>query len=299
MLLWRLAVSAVLIPLLFAAFWLDHRLGHRAYVLLALTGLLAVTSAAELAAMLRARGMKPNAPLTALFALGVVGAAWWDALASGDPEFVAGWDALGPVAAAFALVVLALFVKQAVLYREPGGNAETLASEVLVVSYVGVLLAMTAQLRWVAGAPAGYLVLGSVVVAAKFGDVGAYTIGRLFGRRKLIPRLSPGKTWAGACGALGASGLAGWAWLHWATPLFDPAWRPPAAGWAVLYGMLIGLAGLVGDLCESLLKRDMGKKDSANLLPGFGGLLDLLDSILFAGPLAWLLWQTLPLATWR
>jgi phosphatidate cytidylyltransferase len=56
--------------------------------------------------------------------------------------------------------------------------------------------------------------------------------------------------------------------------------------------------GLIGDLCESLVKRDVEKKDSATLLPGFGGLLDLLDSVLYAGPVAYLLWQVIPLRTW-
>jgi phosphatidate cytidylyltransferase len=65
----------------------------------------------------------------------------------------------------------------------------------------------------------------------------------------------------------------------------------------VCYGLIIGLVGLVGDLCESLIKRDVGRKDSAALMPGFGGLLDLLDSILYAGPVAYVLWRTLPLAT--
>ncbi|MEX0716162.1 MAG: phosphatidate cytidylyltransferase [Planctomycetaceae bacterium] len=299
MLAWRLAVSAVLIPLLFATFWLDHRLGHRAQVLFGVASLLSIAAAAELSAMLQGRAMRPAALCPAVLSGVVTAAAWWAVWFHGDPNFVAGWDALGPVALAFALAVFVLFVRRAILYREPGGNAETLASEILIVAYVGLMLAMTAQLRWVAGAQAGYLVLGSVVIATKMGDVGAYTVGRLFGKRKLIPRLSPGKTWAGAFGALGTAGLAAWAWLHWATPLFDSAWRPPAAGWAILYGVLLGLAGLVGDLCESLLKRDVGTKDSANLFPGFGGLLDLLDSILFAGPVAWLLWRVLPLATWQ
>lgn len=299
MLRWRLTVSAVLIPLLFAVFWLDHRLGTPAYGLLALASILSIAGAAELAVMLRTRGMRPHAATVAAMSWLVTAAAWWNAIREGNPAFVAGPAALGPVALAFATSVLTLFVRRAIVYREPGDNTETLGSEILIVAYVGLLLAMTAQLRWVAGVQAGYLVLGSVVVATKMGDVGAYTFGRLFGRKKLIPRLSPGKTWAGAWGALGTAGVAGWAWLHWTTPLFGSAWAPPPAGWAILYGVLLGLAGLVGDLCESLLKRDVGKKDSSNLLPGFGGLLDLLDSILFAGPVAWLLWQVFPLATWR
>jgi phosphatidate cytidylyltransferase len=66
----------------------------------------------------------------------------------------------------------------------------------------------------------------------------------------------------------------------------------------VSYGVLVALAGIVGDLCESLIKRDLDKKDAAALLPGFGGLIDLTDSIVYAGPLAYLLWLTLPLANW-
>jgi phosphatidate cytidylyltransferase len=64
------------------------------------------------------------------------------------------------------------------------------------------------------------------------------------------------------------------------------------------YGVLVAIAGIVGDLCESLIKRDLGKKDAAALLPGFGGLVDLTDSIVYAGPIAYLLWLTLPPATW-
>jgi phosphatidate cytidylyltransferase len=138
-----------------------------------------------------------------------------------------------------------------------------------------------------------------MVIATKFGDIGAYTLGRLFGKRKMAPRLSPGKTWMGGLGALLFSALAGWAWLQFATPLFNADWQPPAWYLSLFYGAVLGVAGLLGDLCESLIKRDVGNKDSARLMPGFGGLLDLLDSILFAGPVAYLLWITLPLATWQ
>jgi phosphatidate cytidylyltransferase len=65
-----------------------------------------------------------------------------------------------------------------------------------------------------------------------------------------------------------------------------------------VYGLILGITGLVGDLCESLIKRDVGKKDSSSLLPGFGGLLDLVDSVLYAAPVAYVLWKALPLATW-
>ena len=92
--------------------------------------------------------------------------------------------------------------------------------------------------------------------------------------------------------------MAAWAWLQFATPRFVPGGRPPEWYWSVLYGIVLGGVGLIGDLCESLIKRDMGQKDSAPLLPGFGGLLDLIDSVIYAGPVAYLLWLALPLATW-
>ena len=115
---------------------------------------------------------------------------------------------------------------------------------------------------------------------------------------KMAPWLSPGKTWAGFVGALVGSSLSAWGWLHFATPLFNSTWQPPAWYWSLLFGGLIGLVGLIGDLCESLIKRDMQQKDAAALMPGFGGLLDLLDSLLYAGPVAFILWKILPLQTW-
>ena len=93
------------------------------------------------------------------------------------------------------------------------------------------------------------------------------------------------------------------AWLHLATPLFTPRgespWESPLWYASAIYGLILGVTGLVGDLCESLIKRDVGKKDSSSLLPGFGGLLDLMDSVLYAGPVAYVLWKALPLVTWQ
>jgi phosphatidate cytidylyltransferase len=161
-----------------------------------------------------------------------------------------------------------------------------------------VLFGVTTQLRWCAGGEAGDLILGSMIIAVKSGDIGAYTFGRLFGRRKMAPRLSPNKTWAGAFGALFTAALGSIAWQQIATPIFNGNWQPCPWCWAAAYGLVLGLAGMIGDLCESLIKRDMGAKDSAPLLPGLGGVLDFLDSILFAGPIAYLWWQVLPLAKW-
>jgi phosphatidate cytidylyltransferase len=179
---------------------------------------------------------------------------------------------------------------------------ETLGVEVLIVSYAGLLLCLTARLRWIGAGPEsssqGYFVLGSLIVATKSGDIGAYTFGRLFGRRKMAPVLSPGKTWAGAIGAVVVAALASCIWFQAGLRLFNAQWVPGAVIACLTYGVLIAIAGIVGDLCESLIKRDLGKKDAAALLPGFGGLIDLTDSIVYAGPIAYLLWLTLPLVDW-
>ena len=297
MLAWRLVISALLIPALVAVFVLDHRAGASAPYLLILTLLLAARGAWEMALLLKTRIAVPDQVLTIGCTMAVVAAAWLGPRGHADDAFAA-TAALGPVALVFALSILLLFLVRAAGYVGPGSTSETLGAEVLTVAYIGVLLAVTAQLRWVAGAEAGYLALGSLVIATKCGDIGAYTLGRLFGKRKMVPRLSPGKTWAGGLGALLGAGLAAWAWLHFATPRIVSGARPPEWYWSVLYGVVLGAVGLVGDLCESLIKRDVGQKDSAPLLPGFGGLLDLIDSVIYAGPIAYILWLVLPLAKW-
>jgi phosphatidate cytidylyltransferase len=291
---WRLGLSAILIPGLIGLFVADHRAGEGAPVLFLFCLLLSIRSAWELQQLLTVRQMRPRLIEPVLGCIALLLATWWPHVADRDlPE-----TSLGLVAIVLSFCVIGLLGMGAVRYRAPGETMETLGAHLIIVGYAGLLLALTAQLRWVAGAEAGYLVLGSLIVTAKLGDVFAYTVGRLFGKRKMSPLLSPGKTWAGFVGALGGSALASWLWLTFATPRFGDGWAAPAAWATIVYGLVIGVVALAGDLCESLIKRDVGKKDSAPLFPGFGGLLDLLDSVLYAGPVAFILWQTLPLVTW-
>ncbi len=300
MLAWRLGISAVLIPALFGLFYLDHRIGQLAPVLFVLCVGLAIRSAWELCELLTVRAMRPLFKVTAPLCVLAIVAAW--TFPFGLADNIGG--SLQAINTVFFTSVLILFMTGAARYMGPGTNMETLGAELIVVSYVGVLLAVTAQLRWVAGAQAGYLVLGSVIVSAKAGDTMAYTFGRLFGKTKMAPVLSPGKTWAGFVGAIVGSAAAGAAWLYFVPPAFGPdgidvaKWKPVPVMLGAVYGSILGLVGLIGDLCESLIKRDCEKKDAAELMPGFGGLLDLLDSVLFAGPVALLLWWILPLKTW-
>lgn len=293
MLAWRLFLGPILIAGLFGLFVADARAGAAAPVLWGLACLLTLRSTWELVQLLRVR-FDPNLRLLMIGCLAVVSANWTPALALPPAFLDAAAARLGPVLLGYALAVMALFVGRMASYRAPGKTLENLGAELVVLSYVALFISLTVQLRWVDPHHPGYLPLGSLIVATKCGDTSAYFAGRLFGKTKLSPLISPGKTRAGAVGALIGAAAGSWAWFFWATSWLTDA-TPGRWYIAILYGLLLGVVGLVGDLAESLLKRDLGAKDSAPLLPGFGGLLDLLDSIIFAGPVAYLLWLILPL----
>jgi phosphatidate cytidylyltransferase len=160
--------------------------------------------------------------------------------------------------------------------------------------YLGVTLNLLNRLALVdglwAGAPInlGGMLVVLLIVAVKFGDIAAYFGGRAFGRRKMSPDISPGKTWEGFLasfvGAVGGTCLFAWAFgLATGTPPFTHAWQP------VVWGLVLGPLGVAGDLAESAMKRDAAVKDSGTSLPGFGGWLDVLDALILAAPAAWLL----------
>jgi len=113
------------------------------------------------------------------------------------------------------------------------------------------------------------------------GDVGAYYVGRSLGRHKLAPIVSPGKSWEGSAASLALSLVFGFFFLRWAIPAVAPAT-------ALALTAAANIAGQFGDLCESALKRGAGVKDSSTLLPGHGGMLDRVDSTLFALPVVYL-----------
>lgn len=116
--------------------------------------------------------------------------------------------------------------------------------------------------------------------AVKASDIGAYTFGRLFGKHKLAPRVSPGKTWEGLAGAVAAAIVVSLAFAL----VFGimKVWLAP------VFGAMMAVVGQLSDLVESMLKRDAQQKDSSNRVPGFGGILDVIDSPLFAAPCAYL-----------
>jgi phosphatidate cytidylyltransferase len=155
---------------------------------------------------------------------------------------------------------------------------------VLGVAYVGGLMSYGSLLR---ALPDGRELIYFLTLTACAGDTGAFYVGRRFGRRPLAPRISPKKTVEGALGGLAATVVVAIGGRVWIWPRFS--W-----GAAAGVGLLLALVGMLGDLCESAVKRGASAKDSSGLIPGHGGVLDRADSQMFAAPvlyaLVWMGW---------
>ncbi|MCK5113511.1 MAG: phosphatidate cytidylyltransferase [Phycisphaerae bacterium] len=177
------------------------------------------------------------------------------------------------------LLVLGLaFLEQMIVARLKDA-LRSVACTFLGIAYIGACAGCILEIRMFYGLEVLILFLAAV----KCTDIGAYFTGSFFGKHKLIPWLSPGKTWEGLAGGLAAAaivGLLGWWLLKWtAAPVLG-------SSVAILFAVIVGVFGQFGDLCESLMKRSAGVKDSGAVVPEFGGVLDILDSPLLAAPIA-------------
>jgi phosphatidate cytidylyltransferase len=149
-----------------------------------------------------------------------------------------------------------------------------LMTMVFSLSHVAYLLVLPLASHPVAGGAGLVLYL---VVLTELNDVAQYLWGKRFGRRRVVPTVSPNKTWAGFLGGVATTVLLAWALAPLLTPLSWPM--------ALAAGLLIAVGGFVGDVTISALKRDLGVKDSGSLLPGHGGILDRVDSLTYTAPL--------------
>jgi phosphatidate cytidylyltransferase len=195
-------------------------------------------------------------------------------------------DAWPWILGAFTATVLAAFVVEMGRFREPGNAVARMAFTIWMVAYLAVLPSFLVQLRWLpsvthssASRATGALALA--IFVPKCGDIGAYLTGRLIGRHRMAPVLSPKKTWEGAAGGFAASVLASIG-IDRVGDVVRGGVAPAAA-----LGAAVGVAGMLGDLAESLIKRDCQQKDASQVVPGFGGVLDVVDAILFAAPIAY------------
>lgn len=264
-LLKRSLVAVFGVPLVILLIWLGS------WPLLAFLMLQAGLAGREFFDLARHREVQPHAVpgvvLAALFpaifyAFGRTGLTAWLLLAAALPVLTAGGAEI--------------FGRRGVQ-----GGITRLAVTVFGIYYAGALVAFQLLLRHYPGVAEsegfGWLLLAYLGTWAV--DVGSYFAGSLLGRHKLDPLRSPGKTWEGAIGGALCAALATWAaGTLWLGLIGLPA--------ALILGALFSVAGPVGDLVESVLKRDAGVKDSSQLIPGHGGVLDRFDSLLFNAPLA-------------
>lgn len=262
----RVATALVAIPLLIVVLALGR------WWIAGLVLLLAILASLELFALLRLAGYASLTSLGIALGLGLVA----DGIFFGE----AGGAGLLLVAAGLVLVSVGSFAR-----TEPRDAFATWLTTVFGGLYVGLLGFLPRIIALDPGlapdAPLGAFLDGGrwwlalTVLAVWAYDTGAYAAGRTFGGPRFLTAVSPSKTWAGLYGGLFAVGVVS-AIILWGLG------RSPLE--ALLIGPLIGLAAQAGDLAESVLKRIAGVKDSGRLFPGHGGLLDRLDSLLFAGP---------------
>ena len=172
-----------------------------------------------------------------------------------------------------AFSLLALFITQALKFGTEG-TIRNVSASFFSIMYLGFLCSFILGIRIMHGP----WVLLMFIFTVKGSDIGAYTLGRLFGKHKMCPKISPGKTWEGLAGAALFGVLVSLGFSHFCGIM--------SVLWAVGFGAVFGVLGQLGDLAESMIKRDAASKDSSSSIPGFGGLLDVIDSPLATAPIA-------------
>jgi phosphatidate cytidylyltransferase len=283
----RLWMGALLLGLAVAVLIVDQWLEPVFPFLYLLCVGLALLAAHELVQLLRASAWSAASPALGLCLGGVaavVSANWaWHVL----PDSVRGDSPWAWVTGVFAATLVAVFLVEMATFREAGRSTPRMALASWIIAYVGILTSFFVQLRWLpdlapeSAARRGSLALALAIFVPKFGDSGAYFTGRLLGRHRMTPVLSPKKTWEGAAGAAVASVLTAVGIASLGPVLRGGLWS------AALLGVAVGVVGLLGDLAESLIKRDCQQKDASQIMPGFGGVLDVVDSVIFSAPVTY------------
>jgi phosphatidate cytidylyltransferase len=263
----RLLTAAVLIP---SAWYLCKRAPFPLFLAAAL--LLAILGTWECATILKRRGGKPFAWMAVLASGGVVAAF---ALPAPLPVVVGLLTATALLAPACAMAAR----------NAPEEMLDTVMTTFFPVLFVGLPFAFVVALRAIPGEDGPDLLL-LAMLCVTLSDTGAYYVGSAWGTHRLAPVISPKKSWEGAAGGVLGSvigAVIAHEWFFKRLPL----------GHALALGVVLCGAGILGDLAESMLKRAAGVKDSSSLLPGHGGVLDRVDSLLVAGPVLYYYWTVL------
>ena len=259
--------------------WLDGSLSAsatqpllpvRGTILCILIVLFAIPSQLELANLIERTGPKIFRTLTIPASMVLV-LGWYVRQFFPDPfQFQ-----LYHIIATTAAILLILFVLQAVKFANTGTIANCSAN-LFACFYLGFLSGFVIGIR----VDFGLWPLLMFVFTVKSSDIGAYAIGKLFGKHKLSPKISPSKTWEGLAGAILFAMIV--------SVIFAVKTGKMSPAMAVVFGGLFAVLGQLGDLAESMIKRDAQQKDSASSVPGFGGVLDIIDSPIATAPAAYL-----------
>jgi phosphatidate cytidylyltransferase len=269
MFLRRLGSAVFLIALVILSVWFSR--GASALLLCGIAVLMGIAGTREYLRLFEAKGMRPasgyGTAAAGVYLLVVFVCSYY-------PRMGAGLERL-----AAAAILAGLFVLQASERDQRGALANT-AAVISGLVYVAWLWSFIFRIVYFPGAD-GRWFLFALLLIVKGGDILAYAVGSSIGRHKLIPRISPGKTWEGAAGNVAGglvAGLVVWAW-------FPCGLTCPAA---LGLGAMLTVVGQLGDIGESMLKRDACVKDSSGSIPGMGGALDVMDSLLLSLPAMYL-----------
>ncbi len=249
-------------------------------------------AASEVAAMLRNTSIPPPTDLVIGGVLAVVVSNWVPHIvpsaASEVESLGSGFETLAWPLWTFVAVMMTTFLVQSLRLQGRGEAVSSIAGTLFAVAYLGLLGSFMIQTRWVEGRYGGVVPLGALVITAKGSDTGAYLVGKLIGKRPLWPSLSPKKTIEGAIGGF-FFGILGALLVFGIADTANAIKVNQSINWlhAIGFGLTVGTAALLGDLMESMIKRDSEQKDASSTIPGFGGILDVIDSVLFAGPVAY------------
>lgn len=269
----RIIVGSLLTLLAAGVFYGDHVIGPPYPFLMAVSVLFGAIAAHEMV-MLIPQQRRPNWALTVAGTLSLLLLNWTAA-----HKGISHWPL---IVGGFVAALMLAFLWEMHIFQAPGESMNRIALTVLSVAYLGILAGFFVNLRIHQRTPIeGTLAMILAIFVPKGCDIGAYFTGSFLGKHKMTPVLSPKKTWEGAAGGLAtAMGVA----------LAVQAYQPIIpGGWlgAAAFGLVVGTVGMLGDLAESLIKRDCGSKDAANLIPSFGGILDVIDAVLFAAPVVY------------
>ena len=272
--LWRLISSLVLWAIILAViFWLEHPIWLFLFI-----NLFIARAIWEFYRICEAKGLRTYKVWGVIGTVAMISGSWFFFRQKNQLELSHDFDIL--ILLVFALGV---FIRQFPQKLNPAG-IETMAVTLFGLIYVAWLGNFITRINF-SNENGRYFVM-LLVVVTKFTDMGAYLIGSSLGRHKMIPRISPKKTWEGTFGGIAFAVGGAVMCLYWPHPLSQGIL---ASGMnlthALALGLLLGTAAVIGDLAESLIKREANIKDSSNILPGHGGALDMLDSFLFTAPL--------------